>query len=311
MNAASPFSRRQFLHLTTSAVSVAVLGSACAAPESARRPFAPPIALFDKVLHQARLSLDDSAALVAEAGLDGVDCAVRPNDRIEPARVQDDLPRYAELLRQRQCRVLLLTTAILDPTAPHARTVLETARQLGVKYYRLAFARWRKDQPVEPQLAEVKSKLRDVVALNRELGLCALLQNHSPGAPGGYLGGNLGHQYDLVRDFPPAQLGVAFDLGHALLVHGDDWPAHFECLQPHLRVAYIKDTHRVRRFVPFGEGEFGQTDFFTRLKRMNYAAPLSMHTEFDWARDGQRDRAALAAAVQHSANKLREWLAAA
>lgn len=281
-----------------------------AANRSGRR-FAPPIALFDKVLHQAGLSLEDSAALVAETGLEGVDCAVRPNDRIEPARVQEDLPRYAELLGQRRCKVLLLTTAILDPAAPHARTVLETARQLGVKYYRLGPARWNRDAPVDAQLAELKSRLRDMAALSRELGLCALLQNHSPGAPGGYLGGDLNHMFELVREFPTAHLGVAFDLGHALLVHGDEWPAHFERLKPHLRVAYVKDTHRERRFVPFGEGEFGQTDFFTRLKRMNYAAPLSLHIEFDWAREGRRDRAALAAAVRHSAGKLREWLARA
>lgn len=278
-----------------------------AADRSGRR-FAPPIALFDKVLRQAGLSLEDSAALVGETGLDGVDCAVRPNDRIEPARVQEDLPRYAELLRQRGCKVLLLTTAILNPTAPHARTVLETARQLGVDYYRLGPARWNRDAPVNAQLAELKSTLRDVVALNRELGMCALLQNHSPAGPGGYLGGDLNHLLDLVRELPPAHLGVAFDLGHALLVHGEEWPVHFERLKPHLRVAYIKDTHRERRFVPFGEGEFGQTDFFTRLKRMHYAAPLSLHIEFDWAREGRRDRTALATAVRHSADKLREWL---
>ncbi|MDW8311064.1 MAG: TIM barrel protein, partial [Verrucomicrobiales bacterium] len=297
MQPSRALSRRQFLELAASAVSVAALTGACSATRRADVGFAPPIALFDKVLRQAGLSLEDSAAFVGEMGLDGVDCAVRPNDRIEPARVREDLPRYAELLRQQRCKVLLLTTAILNPDAPHARTVLETARALGVRCYRLAFARWRSDAPVATQLAELKAVLRDVVALNRELGLCAVLQNHSPGEPGGYLGGDLNHMFELVREFPPAQLGVAFDLGHALLVHGDAWPAHFERLKPHLRVAYIKDAHRQRRFVPFGEGEFGQTDFFTRLKQMRYAAPLSLHIEFDWARDGRRDRATLAAAV--------------
>lgn len=311
MNNTTSLSRRQFLQTTVTAASAVAFGGALSCSVKPPAPFAPPIALFDKVLNQTKLSLEDSAALIEEVGLDGVDCAVRPKDRIEPARVKDDLPRYAELLEQRRRKILLLTTAILDPTAPHARDVLETARQIGVKYYRLTFTRWNKEQPVEAQLAELKPKLRDIVEVNRELGLCALLQNHSPGAPGGYIGGDLNQMSELVQDLPPAQIGVAFDLGHAIIVHQDEWSTHFERLKPHLRVAYIKDAHRERRFVAFGDGEFGQTDYFTRLKQMNYAAPLSMHIEYNWAKGGERNRETLAAALRDSLAMTRKWIAAA
>lgn len=311
MNNTAMLSRRQFLQTSVSAASAVALGGTLSCSVKHPAPFAPSIALFDKILNQTKLTLEDSAALIEEAGFDGVDCAVRPKDRIEPERVKDDLPRYAELLQRRQRKVLLLTTAILDPTGPHARDVLETARQLGIKYYRLTFTRWNKEQPVETQLAELKPKLRDIVEVNRELGLCALLQNHSPGTPGGYIGGDLNHMFELVRDLPPAQIGVAFDLGHAIIVHQDDWPTHFERLKPHLHVAYIKDAHRERRFVPFGEGEFSQTDYFTRLKRMNYTAPLSLHIEYNWAKPADRNRENLAVALRASLAKTREWIAAA
>jgi sugar phosphate isomerase/epimerase len=95
------------------------------------------------------------------------------------------------------------------------------------------------------------------------------------------------------------------------MVHGDDWPTHFERLKPHLRVAYIKDAHRQRHFVAFGEGEFSSTDYFTRLKQMNYTAPLSMHIEYDWARGGEQNRAALGRALRESLGTLRKWMAAA
>ena len=277
----------------------------------AQPSFAPPIALFDKILHQVKLSLEDSAVLVEQAGLDGVDCAVRPNDQIEPARVKDDLPRYVGLLQKRGRKVLLLTTAILNPASPHARDVLETGRKLGVTTYRAAFMRWKKDTRPDKQLAELKAQLRDLVAMNRELGLCAMLQNHSPGVQGGYLCGDLNQMYEVVSEFPPAQLGVAFDLGHALIVHGDEWKPHFEKLKPHIRVAYIKDADRQRHFVPFGEGEFGRTDYFTRLKRINYSAPLSVHIEYDWGRAGEQNREKLARALAESLGVLRKWLVAA
>lgn len=307
----SCLSRRQFLRRTAATAATLALSPTLRVPATEAGKFAPPIALFDKVLHQVNLSLEDSAALAEEVGLDGVDCAVRSNDQIEPARVQDDLPRYAELLRKRGCKLLLLTTAILNPTAPHVRDVLDTARKLNVRHYRLASTKWNKDRPADEQLAELKRQLRDLVALNQELGLCALLQNHSPGTPGGYLHGELNNMYELVRDLPSAQIGVAFDLGHALVVHGDDWKSHFEKLKPHVRVGYIKDADRKRGFLAFGEGEFGRTGFFTRLKQMHYAAPLSLHIEYNWAKGGEKNRETLAQALRESLGVLRKWLAAA
>lgn len=305
------YTRRQFLQASATAASALMAAGVFAPSLRAADTFAPPVALFDKVLHQIKLSLEDSAALVEEAGLDGVDCAVRANDQIEPVRVKDDLPRYAEMLQKRGRKLLLLTTAILNPSSPHARDILETARTLGVKIYRVGFLRLPKDSTPAMQIAELKPQLRDLVALNKELGMCAIVQNHSPAGNAAYLGGNLDDMYELVKDFPPAQLGVAFDLGHALVVHGDDWKKHFERLKPHLGVAYIKDADRERRFVAFGEGEFGQTDYFTRLKQMNYSAPFSMHIEYDWAKGGEQNRAALAGAVRESLAMLRKWVGAA
>jgi len=281
------------------------------ADAAARPAFAPPVAVFDKVLRQAKLSLEDSAALVGEVGLDGVDCAVRPNDRIEPARVKDDLPHYHALLGKQGCKVLLLTTAIQKPDSPHASDVLETARQLGVRFYRIGFNRLAKDSLPTQQLADLKAQLRELAAWNKDLGLCALVQNHSPSGSSRYLGGDLTEMEELMRDLPPAQVGVAFDLGHALIVHGDNWAAHFERLKSHIRVAYVKDADRTRRFVRFGTGEFARTDFFTRLKQMGYAAPLSLHIEYDWADGGEQTRAALARALRDSLGVLRQWLRAA
>jgi sugar phosphate isomerase/epimerase len=304
-------SRREFLPraaLLPAAASLALRGLAAESPA----PFAPPIALFTKVCAQAGLSLAQSAELIAAAGMDGVDCPVRPKDEILPERVKEDLPRYADLLRQRGRQVSLLTTAIVSPESPHATDILTTAKQLGVRYYRLGSIRVPPGAAVPKLVEEARAQIQRLAALNRDLGLCALLQNHSPSGSEGYLGGDLAVMAQLVQGFDPQQVGVAFDLGHALLVHGDDWPKHFTTLQPHLRVAYVKDTHRQRRFVPFGEGEFAQTDFFKRLKAMNYSAPLSLHIEYNWDDRGKaRTAAALLQAATQSTKAVRAWLAAA
>ena len=51
------------------------------------------------------LDFEQSAAITAEAGLNGVDVPVRPKGEVEPEKVLDELPRYAEELRRRnsQC----------------------------------------------------------------------------------------------------------------------------------------------------------------------------------------------------------------
>jgi sugar phosphate isomerase/epimerase len=141
------------------------------------------------------------------------------------------------------------------------------------------------------------------------LGVCALLQNHSPwaGKDKGPAGGDLDELYGLVKDFDPQQIAVAFDLGHAIIVHGDAWRGHFEKLRPHIRVVYVKDVTRPDRFVPFGQGEFGRSGFFPMLANLKYHAPLSLHVEYTWAPQGKKTRSALAAVLKENRRMLGQW----
>lgn len=124
-------------------------------------------------------------------------------------------------------------------------------------------------------------------------------------------GGDLREMLALVDGFPSDALAVAFDLGHALLVHGDEWRQYFERLRPHVGVVYVKDTDRKQRFVPFGEGEFARTRFFSGLREQGYDAPFSLHIEFDWGGPGPAARERLESAVRESLRALRSWWAMA
>ena len=126
------------------------------------------------------------------------------------------------------------------------------------------------------------------------------------------VGGDLSELYEIVQDFDPAQIGVAFDIGHALVVHGDDWRQHFERLKSHLKVAYVKDVTRGGRWVPFGTGDVASTGYFELLRQLGYSAPVSLHIEFDWTASGKsKTRAALAEALQVSSRTLHRWLLSA
>jgi sugar phosphate isomerase/epimerase len=301
-------SRRDFLMKTAVMSSAVALAGSRGLSSLAAGTSSPPIALFSKVYQTLKLNFEDAASITAEVGLQGVDPPVRPAGEVLPERVSEDLPRYAETLQKHNLRLLLLTTAILSPSSPNAENILRTAKKLGVQYYRLGFTETQKDIPVEKQIGEIKAGLKDLAALNKEIGITAIYQNHSPSGRS-YVGGNLEHLYQIVKDFDPAQIGIAFDIGHALVVHGSDWRPHFEKLKSHFKIAYVKDVKTGGRWVPFGQGDIAQTGYFQILKELNYQAPISMHIEFDWTDNGKtKTRTALVKALKETTTVLKRWL---
>ncbi len=305
--------RRQFIR-----AAVPVAAALGLAPAAAGRAFGleasgfrPPVAVFSKVYQELKLDFEQSAEVTAAAGLDGVDCAVREGGEIQPAQAAEQMPRYAEALRRHGTGMLLLTTGIVGVSSPHASEVLRTGKQLGIRYYRLGYWLHRPGLPPEKLLAEARPSLKDLAAMNKELGLCGVYQNHSAGSDRSRrnAGCDLAELYEMVKDLDPDQIGVAFDLAHAILEHGDGWREHFERLKPHIRVLYVKDARRGSGFVRFGQGELGPTGFFQSLARMNYRAPLSMHIEFDWTLDGKKTRQALVQALTESRTVLGQWMA--
>jgi sugar phosphate isomerase/epimerase len=294
--------RRTFIRKASAAAIAACAGSSF--PGLAAGLSACPIVVFSKIYQELSLNFESSAALTAEAGLDGIDCPVRPEGEILPERAADDLPRYAEILGRKQLKLHLLTSGITGVSFPYAEQILRAAKQQGVRYYRLGFFKPEKDWPAGKQAKEIRSALKDVASMNREIGVCALFQNHS-----GSFGANLADLREVVSEFDPAQIGVAFDIGHALLVHGDAWKDHFEAIKSHLRVAYIKDARHGASWVRFGEGDIARTDYFKRLRELGYTAPFSLHIEFDWSHKGKsRDRTSLLQALRESRTVLKQWI---
>jgi sugar phosphate isomerase/epimerase len=269
----------------------------------------PPVAIFSKIYQELNLGFEETAELTALAGMDGIDCPVRPGGQVLPERVADELPKLAEALQKHQKRILLLATAIRNPTTPHTEAILRTARQLGIKHYRTGYWNYRPGETKESRWAEIRAELKDLAALNHELGVCAVLQNH---AGTNLVGAKVRDYYEIASAFPPSQVGIAFDIGHALNEVPDTWRAEFQRLQSHFAVAYLKDWKRGDGFVPFGEGAIGETDFFKQYKAANPKAPISLHTEYHWAEPNQPPtKAALLAALRRDLRVLKSWWAAA
>ena len=292
----------------------AFLGSAvalAATPAFARQDRAAwKVGGFTKVLQD--LTYEQTAQAAADVGWDGIECPVRAKGHVLPDRVEEDLPRMAEALKAKNLEVLALATDIHAPDDPHAEKVLRTAAKLGIRLYRIGGFKYKEGLPIPKQLEEFRAKLKDLAALNRDLGVTGLYQNHSGN---GYVGASVWDIFEMVRDLDPRQIGVHFDIGHATVESGLSWPTSFALIKDRVGAVIVKDfywTHAPGEaartvWAPIGQGSI-QPRFFGMLRASGFKGPITMQFEYKWeGGDGLESRLK---ALKQDNLKLREWIKA-
>lgn len=298
--------RRDFIAQCTTAGAVMGLmssGLALNAAETSRRW---PIVVFSKPFQN--LSFEETSALVAEVGWDGIECPVRQGGQVLPDRVEDDLPRLVEAMKKCGVAVHIITTDIRGPRDALTEKVLRTASRLGIKHYRMAHLRYDKDKSIPLQIQELKPAFRDLAALNKELGVCGGYQNHSGSD---YIGGAVWDAHDLIKDLDPKCLGSHFDIGHATVEGGMVWPVNVRLMQPFFSAVYVKDFTWAQndakwrvRWCPLGQGMVQQS-FFNTLKASAFAGPISQHFEYPLG-----DASSMKSAFKNDLQTLKRWLQA-
>lgn len=225
------------------------------------------------------LSYSELADRIVDIGFDGIEATIRRGGQIPPERVEDELPKLVEELAIRKLEISVMASDVNRADDPLMVKTLRTAAKLGVKRYRMGGYRYDLSRPVGKQLDELKPVVKDLAALNRELGITAVYQNHS-GATN--VGAPVWDLHELLRDIPATEVGVAFDIRHATVEGGLAWPLHFNRMQPHLGAVYVKDfvwKGRRPENVPLGEGQVDPA-FFKRLKQSKFTGPISVHVEY-------------------------------
>jgi sugar phosphate isomerase/epimerase len=293
--------RRDFLKAGVLAASaLAIAPSTLLAQDQKKIPNK--LCAFEKPLQF--LSYEELAQLMAEIGFDGIEAAVRPRGHVLPEKVEEDLPRMHEALAKRGLEITILTSGIESMSSPHAEKVLRTAAKLGVKRYRMLWYRYDLKKPILPQLDALLPKLKELSALNRELGITALYQNH---AGADMVGGPLWDIYQLVKTFDPKEVALAYDIRHAVVEGGLSWPIQFNLVKTHLGAVCVKDSaweNRKLKNVPLGEGMVDKS-FFPMLNEAKFSGPISLHVEY---LDRSKDKQELATAFRKDLETLKQWM---
>jgi sugar phosphate isomerase/epimerase len=225
------------------------------------------------------LSYDQLADAIADIGFDGIEATVRKGGKIEPGKAVDELPKLVDALAKRNLKITMITTDVLRADEPNTEPVLRTAGKLGIPMYRMGFYKYDLKRPVMEQLRAIGPALKELAALNRELGIQAVYQNHS-GAE--HVGSMLWDIHSKMQDIPTEQIALAFDIRHATIEAGLSWPTVYNAMRPRIGAVYVKDFDWVGRsaeHVPLGKGRVDRT-FFTRLQADQFKGPISLHVEY-------------------------------
>jgi sugar phosphate isomerase/epimerase len=251
------------------------------------------------------LNFDEMADAIAAAGFDGVEVTARKKDSyVHPDRAEDELPRLKEALAKRNLEITILTTDILRADEPGAESLLRAAAQNGIKRYRLGFLRYDLKSPILPQLAAMRPVFRDIAAMNRNLGIAALYQNHC-GAD--MLGATVWDLHSLIQDYPISEIGCVFDIRHAAVEAGEAWPIYWDLMKPHLGAVSVKDFNwkdRKSQHAPLGSGQLDPR-FFKMLNDSEFSGPISVHVEYA----GDRGVKANVEALKNDFATLQQWMA--
>ena len=289
--------RRQFL--TTTALAAPLLDA-----ESRGKKRRNPYCVFTKPLQM--LSYDDLADLIAELGFDGIEGTIRPGGQITPEQVPDELPKMMASLKKCGLEMTIMASGINNADDKLNIQQLQVAAQLGIKRYRMSYHKYDLKKPVLNQMNELRPVLKNLVALNKELGLQAIYQNHSGS---NYVGAPLWDLHELFKAHDPAHLAVGFDMSHATAEGTRAWPLHANLLRPRIGGLYVKDfrwTKNKRDNCPLAEGIVDRK-YPAQLIASGYTGPINLHVEYlkPFNKENVPNQVA---AIKRDSATLKQWL---
>lgn len=290
--------RREFLGGLAAAAAVASLKSTDSiGPTQFKGGRRTSICIFSKNLQW--LDYKGMAETTAEIGFDGVDLTVRPGGHVLPERAEDDLPKAAEAVKKAGIEISMMTTSITDPDNPNTEKILRTASQLGIRYYRLGYLHYSEEKGILEQLEELKPKMRDLAAMNRQYKIFGGNHNHV----GNYIGASLWDEWELFKDIDPEWTGFQFDIEDAFTEgNGGSWLVNTRLVIPRVKILALKtqaeweDPEWKKNIRKSGKsGKILTPDeliwYFRLLKKTGFSGPISTIYEFPLggAENGRRE----------------------
>ena len=234
--------------------------------------------------HLQFLDYRGAAEACAAAGMHGADLTVRPGGHVLPEHVERDLPLAVKAFRETGLSIEMMTSGITDPDDPLTEKVLQTASELGIKYYRLGYYEYEPAISVENNLERIRRQMAGLARLNEKYGIHGAYQNHA----GSNFGAPVWDLWTVIQDMDPQWTGCQYDVRHATVEGNRSWPLGMKLLKDHIRCMVSKDFkwgerdgRAIEVNVPIGEGIVDFERYFGMVQEMNIHGPITMHLEYE------------------------------
>lgn len=281
-----PITRRAFITRSGLAAAGTTLGAnalSAGVPREWSSPDTPwDIYFFSK--HLQFLDYREAAEACALAGMKGADLTVRPGGHVLPENVERDLPRAVQAFREAGLDIVMMATGITDPEDPLTGRILQTASDLGIRYYRMGYYHYDEALPVVDNLERIKVRVNGLARLNEQYGIHGAYQNHA----GNYFGAAVWDLWEVIRELDPQWTGCQYDIRHATLEGPGTWPLGLRLLKDHIRCLVVKDFtwnmengRALEVNVPIGEGLVDFKSCFRLLEELRIHGPVTMHLEYE------------------------------
>jgi len=247
-----------------------------------------PVRLFSKPLDS--YEFDFMCECLLKSGIGGFDLTVRQGGKVEPSHVESVLPGLKEEAEKYKLSLDMMVTGIVSANDTFTEKVLKTASGIGVKYYRLGWFDYDKDTDIWQSLQKYRAILKEIAELNMKYKIHGGYQNHS----GTRIGGPVWDLHELLHNLPPEFLGSQYDVRHATVEGANTWILGMRLIAAHIKTLAIKDftwktiNGRPQAVtVPLGEGMVEWDLFFTTVKELNIAGPVTLHVEYPLLEKGE------------------------
>ena len=126
----------------------------------------------------------------------------------------------------------------------------------------MSYYRYDLKKAIQPQLSDIKAKLKDLYDMNKDIGIQAIYQNHSGSQ---FFGAPLWDLHSCLQGLDKKYIAAAFDIGHATVESGKAWGIQQKLLEDKIAAVYVKDylwQGKALKRVPLGTGMVNKK-FFT------------------------------------------------
>jgi sugar phosphate isomerase/epimerase len=241
----------------------------------------------------------DVAGLIGfcqDAGLAGVDLAIRPGYPIHPDNVAEELPRAAKAFAEAGLTIGMATTAtdITDANSDAAKKLFDACAKAGVRHVKIGYFPYK--TKFDETLAAARKQLAGWAKLAEKTGVKACYHTHS----GNYLGNNAAGLRLLLADLDPHHVGAMWDTGHAAL-NGGPPRMELDSIRSTLSLVAIKDMVWKKddkgwkaSVVPSGQGIVRWNEVREGLEAIGFRGTITLHGEYDADDVDERKRLAKA-----------------